>query len=531
MITAALALCAIQEPAGVEETQFDARHYVTSLTTAIVTQHPDFEGTTEAEFGARCLARLRERFAAEPTLLRVHRHARKDFVDPGSFTGDWDAFCQAWLPEGAGDADVEIDRRLSLLAEAELDALGDPFTHLLRGDHLYNLGSILDQLMPSAMGLSARPDGERYRLDAVVRDSDAWRKGVRPGDELVAIGGLSVHGRPRRTIDNWLARPGPITIQRAGFISPLELVIDALQPTAGLSASLLDGDVGYLSFQLFSVGLFAPLMNQAVKLQRRGAKAFVLDLRCNPGGAISEGQAIAGLFVPEKSVVAKIRQRESVHVLPAELRTGHPRFGPDVPVVVLIDGGSASCSELLASALRDLAGSRLVGATTFGKGVGQSVVPLILMGAGAPTGRPRTDALWLTNLRFVSPLDHDHHRIGIVPDVAIVDPPLTRERMVARARLLDRPEFIEALTELDVTTEEIAALRAGATVPAAVLALAQQHDLAPADDEASAALADITRFALANRHPELAACPPLDPPLAAALAEAHARLAAPPSGQ
>ncbi len=496
-----------------------AESYVSELHDLLLDEHPSLEGVTSEQFGARALAALRRVADEEPELLR-----RAD-VDVTALARafEWDALCGSWLPAGVGDADPRIDARIDLLATALIEAVGDPFTRLVRGDHFFNLSKVLDSQFPSETGLFLDRDADGVYVRAVLRDSDASDKGLRAGDRVLAIDGRPVDDRPLRALEDEVARPCRLRFARAGFDAPVELPLASLDPLRlGVRACRLDGDVGYVSFSMFGGQAFGGVFFETRRLVRDGARALILDLRGNPGGLIAEAVSIANLFLPPELVVTHIEARVDSPDLPAEFESGQPAFGPDLPLVLLIDRSSASASELVTGALRDHRRALLVGERTFGKGIGQRMQPLLLTrGAGAARqGFPRVDLLWLTALRFLPPREVDFHGVGLDPDVVAPRPPDSRARLVERAHLIDDRRLFDETVELTLADDEVAALRRPGPAPAPLLAAAARCDVVPRGDEEREALKDFARRVLSSRHPRLIACPDLDPALQRAVAAA-----------
>ena len=410
-----------------------------------------------------------------------------------------------------------------------IEAVGDPFTQRLRGDHFLNVSKILESQFPSEVGLFLDRDADGVWVRAVLRDTDAAAKGLRAGDRVATIDGEAVEGHSLRHLESMVAHPCRLRIRRTGFDAPVEVDLFAFDPNQlGVRSCRIGDDVGYVSFSMFNGVVFGGILMESRRLLRDGARALVLDLRGNPGGLIVEAVAIANLFLAPDLVVTRILQRGEHHELPDEYESATPAFGPEVPLVVLIDRSSASASELVAGALKDHHRALLVGEPTFGKGIGQTMLPLLLSrGAKAEAGAfPRSDLLWFTSLRFLSPNGGDHHGVGIAPDLVAPRPADTRARMVARGRLLGDAKLVESLASLDLPADQLAALtRAGPPPPlvtaAAAAAAAAGEDAGIRDDDARDALKDVARLALVRRHPELAACPELDPALKRALEAAR----------
>jgi len=508
------ALESIDEPAT-------ADRYVARLRDALLEVHPALAEVTREQLAARSLDALRGVVAEERTTTA--RAAIDELALQRAF--EWDALCADWLGKGGGDDDPRIDARVDLLADALLEAVGDPFTQRLRGDHFFNLSKILESLLPSAVGLFLDRDAEGVFVRAVLRDSDAAAKGLGVGDRILSIDGEAVAGHSLRHLEAMVAHPCRVLFTRAGFEAPVELDLYAFDPARlGVRSCRVAGDVGYLSFALFDGEALGAVLLESRRLLRDGARALVLDLRGNLGGLIVEAVAIANLFLPAGVVVTRIVERGERKELPEEYESGTPAFGPEVPLVVLVDRSSASASELVAGALKDHHRALLVGEPTFGKGIGQTLLQLSLAhgGKAAAGSLPRFDMVWLTSLRFLSPNGGDHHGVGIAPDLVASRPPDSRSRTLARARRLADGPLLEALAELELSETELDLLKRPGPPPASVAEAAAAHgaSLGTGDDEREA-LKEVARLALLRRHPRLAACPELDPPLAKAIEAAR----------
>lgn len=493
-----------------------ADQYVDGLRDTLLERHPALAEVTKEQLSSRALDSLRRVVAEERTTAA--RAAVDELALQRAF--DWDALCADWLGKGGGDDDPRIDARVDLLSLALLEAVGDPFTQRLRGDHFLNLSRVVEWQLPSAVGVFVDRDADGVYVRAVLRDTDAAAKGLRAGDRVLKIDGEPVASHSLRHLEAQVGRPCRVEFTRAGFDAPVELDLFACDPNATRPRSVRIGeDVGYLSFAVFDGTAIGAVLLDSRRLLREGARALVLDLRGNLGGLIAEAVAIADLFLPADVVVTRIVERGEPRELPDEFESATPAYGPEIPLILLIDRSSASASELVAGALKDHHRALLVGETTFGKGIGQTLVPLLLSrGKNAAAGTlPRTDWLWLTSLRFLSPNGGDHHGVGIAPDLVAARPTESRRRVVERARLLADGALLERLARLDLDDAELDLLSRPGPAPAA---LAAAVPAASGDDEREA-LKDVARLALLPRYSRLAACPQLDPPLAKAIEAAR----------
>ncbi|MFQ6112251.1 MAG: S41 family peptidase, partial [Nitrospinota bacterium] len=252
------------------------------------------------------------------------------------------------------------------------------------------------------------------------------RAGIKAGDRI-----LKVEGEPTKKMTLMEAvkkMRGPkgtkvtITIMREGFEEPKDFTIvrDIIRIKSVKSRMLEDG-VGYVRIRTFHKTTSKELDRALDTLREKGMKALVLDLRNNPGGLLRQAVEVADAFLDEGSLVVYTKGR---------LRNQNLRFPTskggllEVPMVVLVNGGSASASEIVSGALQDLGRAVILGTKTFGKGSVQSIVPLS-DGSG----------LRLTTAHYYTPKDRLIQGKGITPDIIVPMP----EHALARRPALPSP--------------------------------------------------------------------------------------------
>ncbi len=253
--------------------------------------------------------------------------------------------------------------------------------------------------------------------------------GLRPGDIVLRVDDTPIENMSIYEAIALILGPAGtevrLTILRGGGV-PFEVTVvrDQIEVPA-IEWELLPEGIGYISLFEFSGGATSEVATAIEELQAQGAQGLILDLRGNPGGFLNEGVLIAGLFLPEDSVVLIERTKEEELLLrPSDFASPAP-IAPDIPLVVLVNGGSASASEIVAGAVRDHGRAVLIGEHTFGKG---SVQALHQLSNGAE--------LRVTIARFFTPNDTPIHGEGLEPDIVVeftvedadagVDPQLDR---------------------------------------------------------------------------------------------------------
>jgi carboxyl-terminal processing protease len=259
-----------------------------------------------------------------------------------------------------------------------------------------------------------QPDGSILVI-APIDDTPAARAGIKPGDIIVAVDGKPL--TPEQADDNPLrGAPGSktvLTVQREGAKKPLEIAVqrDTIR-ISSVRSRMLEPGYAYLRISAFQADTANDFEEHVDKLQAqaggaagKGLRGLVLDLRSNPGGLLTSAVQVADDLL-EKGGIVSTRGRNPVADTAFSATPGDRMRG--APVVVLVDAGSASASEVLAAALRDNQRAQVVGSRTFGKGSVQTVLPL-----------DNGDAVKLTTARYYTPSGRSIQARGIDPDVVL----------------------------------------------------------------------------------------------------------------
>jgi carboxyl-terminal processing protease len=223
----------------------------------------------------------------------------------------------------------------------------------------------------------------------------AERAGLQAGDRIIELAGKPTKGWTIEEASKVLrGKPGTtvtLKLERPGVSTPIDLKVQrtTIHQSAVRRASLLGDGVGYIDLKAFSDSTAKELNGAIASLLSRGMKTLVLDLRTNPGGLLNQGVRVSDLFLNPGQKIVSMRGR-----LPDANReyadTAKQRW-PQLPLLVLVDGRSASAAEIVAGALQDHDRAVLIGTPTYGKGSAQSVIPF-----GADGGLKITTARWFT---------------------------------------------------------------------------------------------------------------------------------------
>jgi carboxyl-terminal processing protease len=266
-----------------------------------------------------------------------------------------------------------------------------------------------------------------------IEDTPADKAGIKAGDSILKIDGESTDGiELMDAVHKMRGEPGSkvtISVWREGLEAPKDLVITrAVIKIRSVKSSLLEGKVAYIRLASFMGNSSEDFGKALSTLGDKGAESLIIDVRNNPGGLLNAAAEIAGHFVPKGQVVVSTdgRYKNKNMSFPSE-GDGHW----SKPTVILINGGSASASEILAGALQDYKLAVVVGTKSFGKGSVQTILPLSDGGA-----------LRLTTAKYLTPKGRSLHGQGIDPDVVSEEEPYSKA-MLAMLEAYDFEAFIK----------------------------------------------------------------------------------------
>jgi carboxyl-terminal processing protease len=292
-----------------------------------------------------------------------------------------------------------------------IESLGDPYTTFFEPKEKQEFDNEISGKF-EGVGIEIGIRQEILTVIAPLEGTPAQKAGIRAGDKIIEIDGISTKGMsldeavlkirgPKGTkVLLTIARDGPETTQK------IEITRDTIRiPSVKLEK--IDNDIVHIKLYNFYGPASFEFKKAILETLLSGRKKIILDLRNNPGGYFDYAVEIASWFLESGSVVVKQDNGDGPFVCPGCESSGLPVF-KNYQVVILINGGSASASEILAGALRDNKGIQLVGEQTFGKGSVQELYPL-----GKDSSIKVTTAKWLT------PNEHDISEVGLKPDIEV----------------------------------------------------------------------------------------------------------------
>ncbi|MCC5843046.1 MAG: S41 family peptidase [Verrucomicrobia bacterium] len=250
-----------------------------------------------------------------------------------------------------------------------------------------------------------------------MEGTPGWDAGLLTDDRILEIDGESTRGISLRgAVELLRGEPGtPVSLKvgrpSEGKTLDVTLVRAVIEPRTVQAYRMLDDGIGYIRVTSFAEPTPRMLREELNRLRRNRPEGLILDLRGNPGGLLNAAVEVAGLFLPQGTLVVYTEGRGDEETRRREYVSRGRRQALDVPMVVLINAGSASGSEIVAGALRDHGRATLVGQQSFGKGSVQSVVPL-----------RDGSAIRLTTAIYFTPDGHQIHEQGLEPDERVSFP-------------------------------------------------------------------------------------------------------------
>lgn len=306
----------------------------------------------------------------------------------------------------------------------------DPYSEFLPPAAYRHLNEEVEGVF-GGVGVQIEEIEGRILVVAPIAGTPGERAGILRGDEFIRLDGQDITGLK---LDEFVAllrgKPGTVvslTLRRGEPAREMEFKLkrEVIRVDSVRDAALLEERIGYVRVSVFAEQTGEDFRKALEQLRAEGAEALVIDLRNNPGGLLTAAAEVVEPFFPRGELIVYTQGRHPM--MREELRSEGPVEVPRMPMVVLINGGSASAAEIVAGALKDTGRAVLVGEKTFGKGSVQTIFPI----AGE-------SALRVTTARYYTPSGVTIHERGILPDIEEVLKP-EQEKAIFLRRL--RPDI------------------------------------------------------------------------------------------
>lgn len=300
--------------------------------------------------------------------------------------------------------DVPVDTLMTGAVKGMVNSLGDPHS-IYMDPKMYKEFMIETEGSFGGVGIVLGAKDKVLTVISPIEGTPGEKAGIKSGDEIVKIDGQDTKGL---ALDEAVSKiRGPegtkvtLTIRRGQETKDYALTRSNIQIKT-VSGKMLPDNVGYIRISMFNENTGSDLAKKYQELEKEGMKAIVLDLRDNPGGLLDESVKVANKFVPKGPVVSVITRDGRRDTSTSNLEA------VKYPCAVLINGGSASASEIVAGAVQDTGAGTLVGTKSYGKGSVQTLMRL-----------DKDDAIKLTIAKYYTPKDRSINGIGIEPDVKV----------------------------------------------------------------------------------------------------------------
>ncbi|HIP42991.1 MAG TPA: S41 family peptidase [Aquifex aeolicus] len=293
------------------------------------------------------------------------------------------------------------------------------------------------------VGIEITMENGRPIVVSPIEGTPAWKAGLRPGDIIIAINGEDTFNMSLMDVVKKIrGKPGTevkLTILRKGKGKPIEVVIVRARIKVPSVKYVNYKGIGYIKISQFTSGTARSLEKAIKDLEEQGVYGFIVDLRNNPGGLLSEAVDVGDIFVPKGKLIVYTKGRKGeLHKYFAEKEP----ITKNLPIVILVNKGSASASEIVAGALQDYHMATLVGEKTFGKASVQNLIPL-----------EDGSAIKLTIAYYYTPKGRLIHKKGIKPDVEVKMDEKTWNKLfetIRKLRFEGHTEKVILLPDIDV---------------------------------------------------------------------------------
>ena len=388
---------------------------------------------------------------------------------------------------------LPVDRIMRAGVDAMLEEL-DPYTVYIPEEENDDLQMMLSNTYGGIGAIIHKTKDSNVIINEPYADSPASKAGLVCGDEIITIDGVQAKGLEiKESTDRMKGKPGTTVVfkvkkARTGDTLDVPVVRERIHMPDVEYAAMVDDTTGYLLLGGFTENVGQEVRNKFIELKKQGMKRFVLDLRGNGGGLMGEAVSILSIFLPKGSLAVSSKGNNEGSLI--EYHTTSEPVDTEMPIIVLIDSGSASASEIVAGGIQDHDRGVIMGTRSYGKGLVQSIRPLPYNGQMKVT----TAKYYTPSGRCVQAIDYSNRNedgsVGHIPDS------LTKEFKTASGRTVRDGGGItpDVVIKPKEYSRLVYALVLGGVIDQYVIDYSRKHDSLPAVDDFHYSDADFEDF-------------------------------------
>lgn len=341
-------------------------------------------------------------------------------------------------------------------------SLGDRFSRMIISNDAE--GKVIPDWLPGLLdgsdktnGLMVGKKGDTWEVEFIFFDSPAFWQGIRVGDQLLKIGKDFVSELEDDDVRKSLGEEVTVSMLREGWDRPYDFtLVPAPAARRTVSAAVLPGSIGYLRLKQFEAGCSVKVEQALRRIEKENIAGLVFDLRNNPGGTVIDATEIVDKFLPKGKVITVTETIGESEL--GEMMSKDQPADREYPVVVLVNHSSASASEMTSGSLQGNQRAKVIGETSYGKGIGQSATSIAGFQGESALGTTRSQYLvYLTMMRYYLPPGRTSiHLVGVEPDIPVKDQLFKRALMERIQRVRSSKRFDSYVSDLIENQRDLA---------------------------------------------------------------------------
>lgn len=340
----------------------------------------------------------REHVSSQKLFENVWQTVKDNYYDASLNHQAW----SRWKEHYKGKIKTDEDAKVAV--QTMLESLDDPYSRYMSKSEYADQNTSINSKI-TGIGVNIATTSGKVQIINVMEGTPAQYANLQNGDIITAIDGKDVNGLPLSEVANLVRGPENSFVEMTILRGKDKFTKKVIRKEIKIKTvrSSLDKNIGYIQIMTF-IGSTTPNEFLEALEKTKRADGLILDLRGNTGGLLPNAIFIANLFIPEGNIVSIVGRNGYKYDIYAQ----DTEFNINKPMIVLVDGASASASEILSGALKDYKKAKLLGSQTYGKGMVQKIIPL-----------PNETGLNLTIAKYLTPNGTDINKKGITPDIEV----------------------------------------------------------------------------------------------------------------